>query len=226
MYLNKKSKCPQLMLPVSEHLDCDNIREEFYEEDGEASSGEDDLSKLFILENLGHRGYKDDILDLEGLDYEHSMMAVCYLARFHATSYCYRKEENFSLTEKYSLLEEVQVPTFGSKACRNIENILKKNSKLGKHTDMFVNAMRNGINLKSHYLEHFRVLCHGNFLRENLQYCYKTELESRYFCSDLIFQDLRGDFKNKQKKPTFHSSSAHKSFSGLSQRGKIMVLKP
>ena len=82
------------------------------------------------------------------------------------------------------------MPTFGSKACRKVENILKKNSKLGKHTEMFVSAMRNGISLKSQYLEHFRVLCHGNFLRENLQYSYKTELESRYFCSDLIFKDL------------------------------------
>ena len=190
-YLNRKSKCPQFLLPVLEHVDCSNITYEFNEEeDVEVSNVEDDLSKLFIVENLGHKGYKDDILDLEGLDYEHSMMAISYLAKFHATSYCYRKDEDFSLPEKYSLLEDIQVPTFGSKACRIVEKILKKNSKLDKHSDMFVTAMRNGMSVRSQYLEHFRVLCHGNFLRENLQYSYKTELESRYFCTDLIFQDL------------------------------------
>ena len=190
-YLNRKSKCPQLMLPILEHIDCSNIKDEFNEEeDAEVSNVEDDLSKLFIVENLCHKGYKDDILDLEGLDYEHSIMAISYLAKFHATSYCYRKEEDFSLPEKYSLLEEIQVPTFGSKACRIVEKILKKNSKLDKHSDLFVTAMRNGMSVRSQYLEHFRVLCHGNFLRENLRYSYKTELESRYFCTDLIFQDL------------------------------------
>ena len=190
-YLNRKSKCPQLMLPILEHIDCSNIKDEFNEEeDAEVSNVEDDLSKLFIVENLCHKGYKDDILDLEGLDYEHSIMAISYLAKFHATSYCYRKDEDFSLPEKYSLLEEIQVPTFGSKACKIVEKILKKNSKLDKHSDMFVTAMRNGMSVRSQYLDHFRVLCHGNFLRENLQYSYKTELESRYFCTDLIFQDL------------------------------------
>ena len=69
------------MLPVSEHIDCQNMIEDFNEEDDEESNGENDLSKLFILENLSHKGYKDDILDLEGLDYEHSIMAICYLAK-------------------------------------------------------------------------------------------------------------------------------------------------
>ena len=114
MYLNKKSKCPQLVLPIPEHIDCSDMKEEFYEEEDEVSKVEDDVSNLFILENLGQKGFKDDILDLEGLDYEHSIMAICYLAKFHATSYCYRKEENFSLPEKYSLLEDIQVPKFGS----------------------------------------------------------------------------------------------------------------
>ena len=79
IYLNKKSKCPQFVLPVSEHIDCHNMNEDFNEEDDEDSNGENDLSKLFILEN--QKGYKDDILDLEGLDYEHSIMAICYLAK-------------------------------------------------------------------------------------------------------------------------------------------------
>ena len=68
---------------------------------------------------------------------------------------------------------------------------------------MFTDAMREGIDVKTEFIEHFRVLSHGNFLRENLQYCYRcdfrriklvnttssfrSELESRYFCSDLIF---------------------------------------
>ena len=100
MYLSRKSKCPQFLLPLLEHLDCSNIKDEFNEEeDVEVSNVEDDISKLFIVENLGHKGYKDDILDLEGLDYEHSIMAISYLAKFHATSYCYRKDEDCSLPE-------------------------------------------------------------------------------------------------------------------------------
>ena len=35
--------------------------------------------------------FQEDILaDMAGLDYAHTMMAVSYLARYHAASYCYR----------------------------------------------------------------------------------------------------------------------------------------
>jgi len=117
-------------------------------------------------------------------------MAISYLAKFHATSYCYRKEENISFDEKYSNVEEVHLPKFSSEVCAKVKAILDSNTLLSKHSNTFIDAMSNGLNTKSEFLDHFKVFCHGNFIRENLQYCYRSELESRYFCSDVVFQNL------------------------------------
>ena len=46
-----------------------------------------------MIENKCHLGFKKDLLKTKkGLDYEHSVIAISALARFHASSYCYRKQ--------------------------------------------------------------------------------------------------------------------------------------
>jgi len=191
LYLHKKDLSNLNLVPVQEQIDCSKMQSSIEEDDEELSSQiENDLTKVFILESLFHRGYKDDISDLDGLDYEHSIMAISYLAKFHASSYCYRKEENIVLHEKYPELENIQMPTFTPEAVAKVGEILERSSQLCSQSSMFVDAMVQGVKVETEFLEHFRVLCHGNFLRENLQYCYRTELESRYFCSDLVFQNL------------------------------------
>ena len=106
-YLSSKENINQNLVPVLDQIDCSKFQEILEEEDIE-----NDLTKIFILESLSHKGYKDDISDLDGLDYEHSIMAISYLAKFHATSYCYRKEKKISLPEKYCQLQDVQIPKF------------------------------------------------------------------------------------------------------------------
>lgn len=176
--MHKKDLSNLNLVPVLQQIDCSKLQSSIEEDDEEVSSQvENDLTKVFILESLLHKGYKDDISDLDGLDYEHSIMAIAYLAKFHAASYCYRKDENIALQEKYQL-ENITMPTFSPEACAKVAQILQTNSQLCTHSNIFVDAMKNGINLESEFLEHFRVLCHGNFLRENLQYCYRYILIS------------------------------------------------
>ena len=44
-------------------------------------------------------------------------------------------------------------------------------------------------------MKYFGVLCQGNFCRDNLLFKYKSNLESRLSCCDIIFQDLsKGHF--------------------------------
>merc|ERR1712179_338601 len=51
--------------------------------------GDDCEGEIFLVENLGYRGYRDDVLkDREGLDYEHAVLTLASLAKFHAASYC------------------------------------------------------------------------------------------------------------------------------------------
>ena len=47
---------------------------------------------LLLLEDVKHLGFKEVTQQFsEGFDYEHSVLVISALARFHAASYCYRK---------------------------------------------------------------------------------------------------------------------------------------
>lgn len=67
----------------------------------------------------------------------------------------------------------VYLMCFSPEACRKVRDVLQNSAKLSKHAPMFCDAVEKGVQIKTEYLEHFRVLCHGNFLRENLQYSYR-----------------------------------------------------
>ena len=48
--------------------------------------------KIFMIENKGHLGFKKDLMENhEGLNYEHSVLAIAALGRFHATYFCYKR---------------------------------------------------------------------------------------------------------------------------------------
>ena len=62
---------------------------------------------------------------------------------------------------------------FSKEAVKLVKEILENDAKLAKHSSTFVDAMKNGVKIQTEFLDHFRVLCHGNFIRENLQYLYR-----------------------------------------------------
>ena len=47
-----------------------------------------------------------DRLDESGLDFNHSIMAISRLARFHAVSYAMRKEKDLDMRTEYPFLQE------------------------------------------------------------------------------------------------------------------------
>ena len=54
-----------MFVPLLQQIDCSKLQQ--LSEEEEISSVENDLKRIFILENLSHKGYKDDISDLDGL---------------------------------------------------------------------------------------------------------------------------------------------------------------
>ena len=178
-------------LPIAEYFKIVKVNS-FEEESSIEVSKKEEPSKIFLLENLRHKGFKEDILhDREGLDYEHSVLAVSSLATFHAATFCYIREENISMIEKYPVLvEEVEVPDIQEDTVSMLEDIFKANPVYERFSDIFLDSVRGKTRSLNQNVEYFGVLCHGNFWRENLLFRYRSELESRYCSSEIIFQDL------------------------------------
>ena len=140
---------------------------------------------------MRYKGFKEDVLqDKEGLDYEHSVMVISHLATLHAASFCYRREEQVVMSDKYPALNEGEAPIIPEEAVKMLEAVFKQNAELGKYEDMFLDPVKEGLGCLNKNIDHFGVLCHGNVLRENVLFCYRTELESRCFCSGVVFKDL------------------------------------
>ena len=63
--------------------------------------------KIFMIENKGHLGFKKDLIEnKEGLDYEHSVIVIAALAKYHATSFCFRKHGEVEMFENYPVLKD------------------------------------------------------------------------------------------------------------------------
>ena len=168
------------------------LEEESSNEGLSEKSETENSSKIFLLENVRHKGFGEDVLhDREGLDYEHSVLSISSLGRLHAASYCYSREENIAMDEKYPQLgEEIEAPAIEEETVAMLEEIFKKHPDYEKYSDIFLDAAKGKTICLNQNKKYFGVLCHGNFWRENLLFRYKTELECRCFCSDVIFQDL------------------------------------
>ena len=109
-FLSRNGHKSFVYIPIQTQVDCSKLQQLVEEDSEDASVIDNDLKRIFILESLASKGYKDDISDPDGLDYEHSIMAISSLAKFHAASYCYRKQENIHLEEKYDFLDDPECP--------------------------------------------------------------------------------------------------------------------
>lgn len=149
--------------------------------------------EVFLLENMNYRGYSEDVLkDREGLDYEHSVLALATLARFHAASYCYRREKGVSPQSLYGHLlnQHLTQPQVSQDTLLRLEEIFRQQPEFRQYSGLFMEPARGKDLQLGSGLDRFGVLCHGNFWRENLRFKYKNPLESRLFCREVVFLDL------------------------------------
>lgn len=155
---------------------------------------------LFILEDIRAYGYKRDILsNQEGLDYEHSLLTVARLARFHATSYCYVQD---ILTDGDTNLDVLvvektfrNIPKINDENILIVENLIREQhgyKQFSSVYEMLVEALR-GRPLHSesqNTSSAFQSFCHGSVVRENILFQYESQLNSKLLCRDAILQNL------------------------------------
>ena len=75
-------------------------------------------------------GFKEETQQFaDGFVYEHSVLVISALARFHAASYCSRKSAGFDWTKKYlSISTEIEVPKLSSDIVLMLEQICKEHA--------------------------------------------------------------------------------------------------
>ena len=143
-----------------------------------------------MIENKGHMGFKRDLMENhEGLDYEHSVLVIAALGRFHATSHCFIKDSKVTIVEKYPVLKErLPFTNVSKETIQKLSKLFKTYPEYGKYSHLFLGPRNEKI--KNLNLECFGVLSHGHFCRENLLFKYKSNLESTLSCCDVIFKVL------------------------------------
>ena len=63
----------------------------------------------------------------EGFGYEHSVLVISALARFHAASFCFRKSTRFNWNTKYpSITSEIEVPKLSIETVLMLEKLFKE----------------------------------------------------------------------------------------------------
>ena len=189
-HLKQKNMYSSEHFPIPQHIDsCPVLENDKTRENG-----------LFILEDMRAYGFKRDILGKqEGLDYEHSLLTVARLARFHATSYCYVQD---ILTEGDTNLDVVMVernfrkiPKIADENIIIVENLIREQhgyKQFSSVYDMLVEALR-GRPLHSesqNTSSAFQSFCHGSVVRENILFQYESQLNSKLFCRDAVLQNL------------------------------------
>ena len=186
-YLAKKFFTKSKFQPIPE---CIKIGYDAVEENG--GKIQDFQSRIFMIENKGHSGFKRDLMvNYEGLDYEHSVLVIAALGKFHATSYCFIEDSKGKVTilEKYPVLQErLPFPNVSKETIQKLSKLFKTYPEYGKYSHLFLGPRNEKI--KNLNLECFGVLSHGHFCRENLLFKYKSNLESTFSCCDVIFKDL------------------------------------
>ena len=145
-----------------------------------------------MVENVSHMGFKKTLTqNLEGFDYEHSVLAIAALGRFHATSYCFRKEKKVDICLSFPSTKKIpSAPKISKEAIFRLEVIFKESSAYTKYSKLFLSAAKGEQTSFGNNLEHFGVLCHGYVCKENVLFKYSTEHDSKLVCTELIFQDL------------------------------------
>ena len=144
---------------------------------------------LIMIENMKHFGFKKDLVEnLEGLDFEHSVLVIAALGKFHATSYCFRKDSKMAVLQKYPVLQErLSIPKVSKETVKTLHNIFKTHPEYEKYSQLFLDPAQE--EFKTSDLECFGVLCHGHFCRENILFKYNANTNTIQ-CCDVVFQDL------------------------------------
>lgn len=178
------------------------------DEEENIESGADKILVLQDLFNAGYHAATQDRLDENGLDFNHSIMAISRLARFHAASYAMRKEHKMDFRSRYPFLAtdpvynaqtaELFAKTQSSIGTR-LFNIFQQGSQnIKEFSTHFLDAVKNMHARQSEFvsasLDTFGVLCHGDLWRQNVLFFYGSGagsvIECQTDCLDVRFEDL------------------------------------
>ena len=147
-------------------------------------------SEFFILEDVTCYGFRRDPLQGRGLDYEHSIVTIATLAKFHASSFSYRKENFSDMKKIFPVLGEPQLPVISSEIVLKIEKILETLSGFEKYACMFGAALKGQIGNETQKSSMFSVVCHGNVRRENVLFKYKNQMDMKQSCQESVLVQL------------------------------------
>ena len=184
-YLAEKYFLKSKFLPIPDYIKIGD--DSLLEIDGERGGG-----SLIMIENMKHLGFKKDLMENhDGLDYEHSVLVIAALGRFHATSYCFRQDSKSTILQKYPVLQAgLSIPKVSKETVHTLRNIFKTKPEFGKYSQLFLGPAKEELKTLNSDLECFGVVCHGNFCRENILFKYKSNMESITSCCDVVFQDF------------------------------------
>jgi len=181
-YLATKQDVNRKYLPVPDAFVCHN-----------SDDNQDNCSDFFMIEDMRNLGYRADVLadTGRGLDYEHSIVAIAALARFHAASYCWRRETGADLKNASSLLRDEKLPAAAASDdfLREIGEILES-SGFEKYSGQFLCAARGDIGTMSQKLSKFGVVCHGGVARPSLMFKYRHQGDAKQLCQEAALLSL------------------------------------
>ena len=181
-YLDKRK------MPISKYL---SIPTNFLIDKDKVVENVDSASiEMFMIENPTSLGYSC-LSSSHDIDYELSVLAVSTLARFHAVSFCFRKERKIQLDLEYlDIARECSAPEMSKQELVRLEIILKTNKEFMKHADMFLSSMKDKRKKFGMKIEQFGVLCHGKVVKENIYVKKESDKNGKPFYSGLLFSDL------------------------------------
>ena len=88
------------------------------------------------------------------------------------------------------LLQGFCFPTLSKETIEEIKKLFKSHQEYQKYSSFFLGQTSSETAEPTPSHNKLRVLCHGNFYRENILFKYKSNLESRLSCCEVSFQDL------------------------------------
>lgn len=166
-------------------------------------------SDILVLQDLFAAGYhsaSQERMDECGLDFNHSIMTISRLARFHAVSYAMQGDLGQRMNDQYPFLnedpvyrndtKEIFTKTQTSIATRLYSIFQHSSQDLKGFSNFFMDAVRNLHSIQCDMVNpcqedsQFHVLCHGDLWRQNVLFYYGTSLECQTDCVDVRFEDL------------------------------------
>ena len=116
-------------------------------------------------------------------------MGIATIAKFHASSYCYRKEKSFDLKNISHLPGEQKLPQITGEFVEEIKMIIES-SGFEKYSEHFLSAARGSMLPRRNKLDKFGVLCHGAVTRDVILFKYKNQGDTKQTCQEGILTNL------------------------------------